>query len=311
MAIAPRLSPAFDESEFAGLSAATRPALITHAYRMLGSMDDAEDAVQETFARAWRSRDTYREDTSARAWLYRIATNVCLDGIERRRRAPGGGRTVAIEPVPASLFADVSTEPDARYDARESVSMAFLAALQRLTPQQRAVLVLRDVLAWQASEVADLLEVSVPAANSTLHRARRVMAERERPARTLVPTTDRPIGIRALLDRYVRAWETADIPGLVALLREDAVVSMPPDLAVIGAGAIARFLAEVVFADERQVRMSPVEANGGPAFRIESQRRRYPEFQPYAVVVLGLTEDDRAIRSMEVFADPKVTARFS
>jgi RNA polymerase sigma-70 factor, ECF subfamily len=305
MAIAPRLSPAFDESEFAALSAANRSALITHAYRMLGSIDDAEDAVQETFARAWRSRDTYREDTSARAWLYRIATNVCLDGIERRRRAPGGGRTVAIEPVPASLFADVSTEPDARYDARESVSMAFLAALQRLTPQQRAVLVLRDVLAWQASEVADLLEVSVPAANSTLPRARRVMAERERPA------PDRATGLRALLDRYVRAWETADIPGLVALLREDAVVSMPPGLTVVGADAIARFLAEVVFADERQVRMSPVEANAGPAFRIESRSQRYPEFEPYAVVVLGLDQDDRAIRSMEVFADPKVTARFS
>jgi len=311
MAIAARAVPAFDEPAFAALSAAHRSALVAHAYRMLGSIDDAEDAVQETFARAWRSRDTYREDTSSRAWLYRIATNVCLDLLERRRRTPGSGRVIAIEPVPSSLFADVSTEPDARYDARESVSMAFLAALQRLTPQQRAVLILRDVLAWQASEVADLLEVSVPATNSTLHRARRVIAERERPARTLVPTTDRPIGIRALLDRYVRAWETADIPGLVALLREDAVVSMPPDLAVIGAGAIARFLAEVVFADERRVRMSPVEANGGPAFRIESRSRLYPEFEPYAVVVLGLTEDDRAVRSMEVFADPRVTARFS
>src|SRR5207249_3074376 len=107
--------------------------------------------------------------------------------------------------------------PDARYDARESVSMAFLAALQRLTPQQRAVLILRDVLAWQAAEVADLLELSVPATNSTLHRARRLIAERDR----LAP--ERASGIRALLDRYVRAWETADIPGLVALLRDEAV----------------------------------------------------------------------------------------
>jgi RNA polymerase sigma-70 factor (ECF subfamily) len=311
VAIAERPAPApafeLDEAAFEALAATHRRALIAHAYRMLGSIDDAEDAVQETFARAWRSRETYREDTSARAWLYRIATNACLDAIERRRRLPGGRAVVAIEPVPERLFADVSTEPDARYDARESVSMAFLTALQRLTPQQRAVLILRDVLVWHATEVAELLDVSVPAANSTLNRARRVMGA---PARMPEPF-ERATGIRALLDRYVRAWETADIPGLVALLREDAVVSMPPGLTVIGAAAIARFLAGVVFADERHVRLSPVDANGGPAFRIESRSRSYPEFELYAVVVLGLAEDDRSIASMEVFADPRVGARFS
>jgi len=292
--------PAIDE-----LVAAHRPALLAHGYCMLGSIDDAEDAVQEAFARAWRSRDTYREDTSARAWLYRIATNVCLDMLERRRRTPAGARVVSIEPVPASLFADVSTEPDARYDARESVSMAFLTALERLTPSQRAVLILRDVLGWRAAEVAELLDMSVPAANSALHRARGVMAERER------RTPPAASGIRSLLERYVRAWETADIPGLVALLREDAIVSMPPGQTVVGADAIGRFFADVVFADERQVRMRAVDATGGPAFLIESRSRRFPDFEPYAVVVLGLAKDDRMIRSMEVFASPAVTARFS
>ena len=294
---------------FDGLVATYRRPLLAHAYRMLGSIDDAEDAVQEAFARAWRGRGTYREDVSARAWLYRIATNVCLDALERRKRTTGTAAVVVVEPIPESLLADVSTEPDARFEGRESVSMAFLEALQRLTPPQRAVLLLRDVLDWRASEVAELLDVSPRAAESTLHRARTAMAERAAGG----PPATRSSAIRSLLDRYVRAWESADIPGLVALLREDAIVTMPPGVTVIGTEAIARFLADVVFADERRIRMEPVASNGGLAYLVWSASRSHPEFGPYAVLVVGLEgelDGEPSIASMTVFAEPRVTARF-
>ena len=301
--------PARPLDSFDELTAAHRRALLAHCYRMLGSIDDAEDAVQEAFARAWRARETYRQDISARAWLYRIATNVCLDAIERRHLTPGAAVAAkpTIAPVPAELFADVSAEPHARYDAHESVSMAFLAALQLLTPTQRAVLILRDVLGWRAAEVAPLLGISLAAANSSLHRARLAMAETRAEPPAIRPST----GIRALLDRYVRAWESADIPGLVALLREDAVVSMPPGVTVAGAASIGRFLEDVVFADERRIRMQPVDTTGGPGYLIESASRDHPELEPYAVVLLGLDEEGPAVTSMTVFAEPRVVARFA
>ncbi|HEY2887911.1 MAG TPA: RNA polymerase subunit sigma-70 [Candidatus Limnocylindrales bacterium] len=298
------LSDSFDE-----LAAAHRRALLAHSYRMLGSIDDAEDAVQEAFARAWRGRETYRQDVSARAWLYRIATNVCLDALERRKHATGSASLAAIEPIPEALLADVSTEPHARYDAHESITLAFLEALQRLTPTQRAALILRDVLGWRAAEVAGLLEVSPRAAESSLRRARVAMAGAGAAAGA-TPAPTRPSAVRSLLDRYVRAWEAADIAGLVALLREDAIVTMPPGVMVTGTEAIARFLAEVVFDDERRIRMAPVRANGGIAYLVRSASRSHPELGPYAVIVVAL-DDMPAITSMTVFAEPRVAARFA
>src|ERR1700730_8394917 len=195
-----------------------RSELLVHCYRMLGTIDEAEDAVQETLARAWQGRQTFRRSISLRAWLYRIATNVCLNTIEQRKRdrvEPG--------PCPDDLLMGVAAPeagPEARYDAHESISLAFLTILQLLPPRQRAVLLLRDVLTFHAAEVAALLDMSVAAVTSALQRARATLRLSYSPSRTPVPGH--------LLQRYVQAWEAADVSALVAMLREDAVLAMPP-----------------------------------------------------------------------------------
>ena len=293
--------------EFDTLTSPFRGALLAHCYRMLGSIDDAEDAVQETLVRAWRSRATFTEAVSFHAWLYRIATNACLDAIERRKRTIGSTGRLEVQPIPADLIDEPAASPEARYDARESISLAFLTALQVLSPRQRGVLILRDVLGWRAQEVADLLGLSVAAANSTLHRARQALASTYPPSRSA--RAAEPGRLRTLLDRYVRAWESADIAGLVSLLREDALVSMPPALTVAGADAIARFLAEAVFVGGRQIRLDQIEANGVVAYRIRSGPSA-TALEPYAVLTLDVDDTGRVAR-MGVFADPGLLARFA
>jgi RNA polymerase sigma-70 factor (ECF subfamily) len=310
------VSPADASADaFGDLTTPYRRELLVHCYRMLGSIDDAEDAVQETLVRAWNGRHTFTVAISFRAWLYRIATNVCLDAIERRKRGSAGGESLEVQPVPADLLDETDQGPEARYDARESISLAFLTALQLLSPQQRAVLILRDVLSWRAAEVAELLDLSVPAANSTLHRSRQTLARRYTPsgatgASAGTPSLADPRPPRALLDRYVRAWEAADIPGLVALLREDAIVSMPPALTITGSTAIGRFLAESVFGHDLRIRLEPTEANGGPAYLIYSGAAGAPTLEPYAVLILGIDRERSKVARMAVFADPTLVARF-
>jgi RNA polymerase sigma-70 factor (ECF subfamily) len=290
-----------------------RHELLVHCYRMLGSVDDAEDAVQEALARAWRGRATFEQSISVRGWLYRIATNACLDAIERRRRTPGFGTHAEVGPIPDDLLDDDATRPEARHDARESVSLAFLTALQLLPPRQRAVLILRDVLAWRASEVADLLELSVPAVNSALHRARTTMARQHDAATAAAghrspaarPTPGR---LRILLERYVRAWEAADVDGLVALLRHDAQVSMPPAILIAGRAAIGGFLAGSVFAGGTCIRLRPVRANRMAAFAIYSGAAGEPAFGLFAVMLVDA--DGAGIGRMSVFDDRRLAARF-
>jgi RNA polymerase sigma-70 factor (ECF subfamily) len=243
---------------------------------------------------------------SFRAWLYRIATNVCLDAIERRKRMIGSTGRMEVQPVPEDLIDEPSAGPEARYDARESISLAFLTALQVLSPRQRGVLLLRDVLGWRANEVADLLGLSVPAANSALHRARQALA-----GSYMSPSVARapePGRLRSLLDRYVRAWEAADVAGLVSLLREDAVVSMPPGLTIAGADAIARFLADAVFAGGRHIRLEPVRANGADVYLIRSGPSE-TALEPFAILTLAIDADAHVTR-MGVFSDPRLVARF-
>ena len=305
---------------FGDLTTPYRGALLAHSYRMLGSIDDAEDAVQEALVRAWRSRATFTEAVSFRAWLYRIATNVCLDAIERRKRTYGSTGRREVQPIPKTLIDEPSAGPEARYDARESISLAFLTALQVLSPRQRGVLILRDVLGWRAAEVSDLLGMSVPAANSALHRARQSLEATYAPAGThgsaaahtaLGPRAARapePGRLRSLLDRYVRAWESADVAGLVSLLREDAIVSMPPGLTIVGATAIAEFLASSVFAG-RRIHLEPVNANAEAAFLIHSSAADAAALEPYAVLAVEIDAESR-IGRMSVFADPRLVARF-
>jgi RNA polymerase sigma-70 factor (ECF subfamily) len=277
---------------FEDQAAPHRGELLVHCYRMLGTIDEAEDAVQETLARAWQGRQTFRRSISLRAWLYRIATNVCLNAIEQRKRdrvEPG--------PCPDELLIGIAspeTGPEARFDLHESISLAFLTVLQVLPPRQRAVLLLRDVLAFRAAEVAALLEMSVPAVTSALQRARDTLRV------SYSSRANAPVPVK-LLERYVRAWEAADVAGLVALLRDDAVLAMPPMPAVIGSGPIVSFVAESIFS-MGPMHLRESRANGGPAFAL------YVGQALFALLVVA--SDGRQITRIDAFADPRVMARF-
>ena len=220
-----------DERAFRRLVEPHRRALEIHCYRMLGSPQDAEDVVQETLLRAWRRLERFERRASVQTWLYRIATNACLDELERRPRRPA-----PVQPYPDARVEQAASpvsDPAARYAQREGMELAFLTAIQSLPGRQRAVLILRDVLGWTGPEVAELLDTTVAAANSALQRARGTI-ERELPALSPAPAA---AAERELLERYVDAWERADVDALVALLREDAVLRMPPGRAVHGSVA--------------------------------------------------------------------------
>jgi RNA polymerase sigma-70 factor (ECF subfamily) len=235
-----------DEAAFSELAERYRRELQVHCYRMLGSFDDAEDQVQETFLRAWRRRETYAGRASFRAWLYRIATNTCLDALARNPRRPPEptppedasvpARPMAeilwLQPFPDELLDGVAPnedEPDAVVVAKGTIELAFLAAVQHLPPRQRAVLILRDVLGWSAKETASLLDTSVQSANSALQRARATL-QQQMPEKRLEwgPGDDPSEQERALVQRYIEATERADTESLAALLKEDMRFAMPP-----------------------------------------------------------------------------------
>ena len=211
-----------DERAFRELVEPVRPALEVHCYRMLGSLHDAEDVLQETLMRGWKTLETFERRSSIETWLYRIATNACLDEIERRPRRP-----VPVEPYPDGRLdgaAEPTVDPAARYAMREGVELALLTAIQKLPGRQRAILILRDVLEWTAPEAAELLDSTVAAVTSGLQRARATIDD-ELPAssRTAAGPND-----RKLLREYLDAWEDWDLDRLVDLIREDAVLRMPP-----------------------------------------------------------------------------------
>ena len=264
-----------DAKAFDALVRPHRRVLSAHCYRMLGSVADADDAVQETLVRAWKSLAGWQERASLRSWLHRIATNVCIDAASARKRralpneiaAPlGPGERPSpsadddvpwLEPASAEHWQDET--PEAAISARESVRVAFMCALQRLPATQRAVLLLRDVLGWSADEVAESLETSVAAVNSALQRARATLGTK--PA----PTHRDEDALRALLDRYMHAWESGAPETFASVLREDAILTMPPMAAWLsGREAIADF---VVFARGAmgEVRGVATLANGEPA----------------------------------------------
>jgi RNA polymerase sigma-70 factor (ECF subfamily) len=279
-----------DQHEFATLAEPFRRELQAHCYRIMGSAQEAEDLVQETMLRAWQRLHTFEGRAPVRAWLYRIATNACFDALDRaraRRRLPTWTRPPADpgEPLPpfAAEFSWLEPYPDewldgldpgnpeARVSLRESVRLAFLVALQALPPRQRAVLILRDVLDWPAAEVAACLEMTVPAVNSALHRGRATLARHvhEAPHDRLVSRAADET-TRRLLEQFVAAWENADVAGLVALLKRDALLLMPPSPAwFLGREAIGQILAGMAFAGDARGRWRLLPtggANGQPAF---------------------------------------------
>lgn len=275
-----------NSAAFSSLVEPHRRELQVHAYRMLGSLEDAEDAVQEALLRAWRSRRTYDHRATFRAWLYRITTNVCLRMLERRPKrlvhyenapaaavgADAGSPTDLpwLQPFPDRLL-DESPGPADEVVARETIELAFLAAIQHLPPRQRAVLILRDTLDWSADQTADVLDMSVPATNSALQRARATMQERLPAARVdWANAADAEEEERSLLARYMSAWERRDPSELVALLHEDVRMAMPPYPAwFAGRRAVMAFVAEHAFEPTAFVhRFVPTRANRHPAFGV-------------------------------------------
>jgi RNA polymerase sigma-70 factor, ECF subfamily len=228
-----------DESAFSALVESYRPELQVHCYRMLGSLEDSEDVVQETFLRAWRKRKSFQGRSSFRAWLYRIATNACLDALQRNPRtvpSHDGARPLPevpwLQPYPDQLLEGVAPradEPEAELVAKETIELAFIAAIQLLPPKQRAVLISRDVLGWSAAESAALLDISVAAVNSALQRARATLKQHlPRHRVDWAPDSDPSKEELELLQRYIDATDRGDAAGIVELLREDAFCEMPP-----------------------------------------------------------------------------------
>ncbi|MGA5523440.1 sigma-70 family RNA polymerase sigma factor [Streptomyces pseudogriseolus] len=295
-----------------------RVELTGYCYRMLGSSFEAEDAVQDTMIRAWRSLDKFEGRSSLRSWLYRIATNVCLDmlsaGNKRARpmdltestplaRAALSPRPdhTWLEPMPDDRVLPTPADPAEAAVAKESVRLAFMAALQRLPAKQRAVLILREVLAWKASEVAELLGTSVASVNSALQRARATLAERREPGADAAVADPLDEDQKKLLDRYVAAFEGYDMSALTALLHEDAIMTMPPfDLWLTGADDITGFMTTMGAACANS-KLVPVEVNGLPGF---AQYKPDPEnggYTPWAVQALEIS--DGRITGFHCFLD--------
>jgi RNA polymerase sigma-70 factor, ECF subfamily len=293
-----------DESAFAELAERYRRELHVHCYRMLGSLEDAEDLVQETFLRAWRNRASFEGRSTFRAWLYRIATNACLDALERRPRRPvplSATETEVpwIQPYPDRLLDGIASgedEPDAAVVAKETIELAFLVAIQHLPPRQRAVLIVRDVLGWSASECAALLETSVAAVNSALQRARATL-KAHLPERRLDWTArgDASEEERLLLDRYVEATENGDADAIARLLREDARFSMPPQPGRwVGRDEIVRIWVDGGFGAEwfGDFRCVLTAANRQPTVACYVRHPGESEFRPLALDVLVIEDGE-------------------
>jgi RNA polymerase sigma-70 factor (ECF subfamily) len=300
-----------------------RVELTGYCYRMLGSSFEAEDAVQETLVRAWRGFDRFEGRSALRSWLYRIATNVCLDMIQGRQRralpmdlvSSSSGDSEAgprlpeskwIQPIPDGRAVQPTEDPAEVAESRETIRVAFIAALQHLPARQRAVLILREVLRWKASEVAELLDTSVVSVNSALQRARSTLAEANvADSDVLMPQDEAQ---RALLARYVDAFERFDIDSLVSLLHEDATMSMPPyELWLEGAGELRKWLLGAG-SGCRGSRFEPVAANGSPAFAQWRAGGPGGSFEAWAIHVLRVS--DGRVSGIDFFVDPDLFPLF-
>jgi RNA polymerase sigma-70 factor (ECF subfamily) len=312
------------DEDFLRLADPFRRELLAHCYRMLGSVHDAEDLVQETYLRAWRAYDRFEGRSSLRTWLHRIATSACLTALEGRGRRPlptGLGDPSAdagdalvrrpevpwLEPVPDAMVASEQTDPAAIVTARASFRLALIAALQHLPPRQRAVLILRDVLQWRAAEVAELLDTTTTAVNSILQRARTQLDQAAPVEDEIVEPTD--ADQRRLLDRYVAAFEDRNIPAIVELFTGDAVWEMPPFTAWYqGAENIGRLIATRCPAEgPGDMRLVPTRANGQPAFGLY-MRGDDDIYRPFNLPVLALST--AGVTHVASFFDLRLFAAF-
>ena len=298
------------EAAFRAETEPLRRELEVHCYRMLGSVQDAEDLVQETLLAAWRGFDGFEGRSSLRTWLYRIATNRCLNALRDASRRPDTTPLPEDRPEPTRIGEPLWLQPlpDEHYEVREAVGLAFVSGLQHLPPVQRAVLVLRDVLGFRAAEVAAMLDTSSAAVNSGLQRARATLE-----TRTLPPDrapAARSATERRLVTRFADAFETGDVDTIVALLTEDAWLTMPPvPLEYQGPEAIGGFLRTVPARGELQrFRLVPTRANGQPAYGLYLRDGHCPIARALGIVVLTLAEE--RIAAITVFHDTSVIARF-
>ena len=325
-----------DPQQFSELTEGYRRELQVHCYRILGSLHEAEDMVQETMLKAWKRLDSYEGRASFRSWLYKIATNSCLDFLDQKKsrrllpfeeHSPSDPGTPILpptqeiswlEPFPDEWLGDkTAINPEARYTDSESISLAFLTALQTLPPRQRAVLILRDVLDFSASETSGVLDLTTSSVNSALHRARTTLSQRyPRGEREGLHMTSIDEKTQRLLDRFVQAWETADVNGLVALLKADAALAMPPSPSWYqGQSAIGTFVAATVFSDggmfagnaAQRWRLLATRANGSPAFAIY-QRDEKNEYQPFGLIALTVAGDQ--LSQIISFIDPLLPPLF-
>ncbi|KMO77907.1 RNA polymerase subunit sigma-70 [Mycolicibacterium obuense] len=291
-----------DGDAFRALIEPYRRELVVHCYRMMGSLPDAEDMVQNTLLSAWQHLDDFRERASIRTWLYRIATNQCLSALRSARRRPNveidvaaadlpapthRGEITWIEPIPDEWMASSNhVGPEARYELRESLSLAFVTAVQVLPARQRAVLILRDVLGYRAGEVAAMLDSTVDSVNSALKRARAALDARRR-ADLVAPEAD-SAEERDLVDKFVRAYESADVDALIRLLTTDVRLSMPPvPLEYHGQEAVERFYRRVF--RHRRYALVPTRANGQPAFGAYLHANGEAIGRPAGLLVLDLS----------------------
>jgi RNA polymerase sigma-70 factor, ECF subfamily len=302
-----------------------RAELIAHCYRMLGSVHDAEDLVQETYLRAWRGYEAFEQRAALRTWLYRIATTACLRALENRARRvlpaglgdgsidpdtslEGNGRAHEwLEPIPDALMFET---PEDAVTARQSVRLAIMTALQELPVRQRAVLILRDVVQLSAAEVAELLETTPAAVNSSLQRARAHLAEVSPTEESLVEPDDAER--RALLDRYCAAFENADMAALTALLQADVKLEMPPlPIWFTGRDTVVRFLVARAFTKAGDMVLIPTAANGQPAVA-EYRRTADGVMRAHSIHVLtaGLADGGAGIAALTVFLDPALFTAF-
>jgi RNA polymerase sigma-70 factor, ECF subfamily len=310
--------------EFGRLAEPFRRELQVHCYRMLGSVHEAEDLVQETYMRAWRSFDTFKnvEGGSFRAWLYRIATNACLNSLASRKDSqrfmpdqlsPANSQMLSspamdvpwLEPYPNAYLEGIGDEkanPEALYVARETVQLAFVAAIQLLPPRQRAVLLLCDVLGWAAAEAATLLESSTASINSALQRARETLAKHYPGGRPKGAPLSNPVQ-QKLLDRYLDAWQRHNVNGFVALLKEDATVTMPPWREwFVGRDTIGSFFG-AAWKTCNGLRLVPTGANGQPAFAVyELGSGPDARWAAHSIHVLSLDQEN--ISTITMFVPP-------
>jgi RNA polymerase sigma-70 factor (TIGR02960 family) len=284
-----------DEAEFSRRAERHRRELHVHCYRMLGSFEDAEDTVQETFLRAWRRRETFEGRSTFRAWLYRIATNACLDLLDKRRpKAASGGEVLWLQPYPDRLLdelaADDADAPETLAVAQETIELAYVIAVQHLAPRPRAVLILRDVLGWPAKDVADLLGDSVNSVNSALQRARAGMREHLPAERQDWAGGDSDPETRELVRRYVEAGVATDVDGLATLLRDDVRCSMPPTPGLfVGREAVVKDWTEGGFPELGRLRAVLTSANRQPAVAVYHWQEREGAYLPLTMDVLRIS----------------------